>query len=82
MNRSSIAVFEIIREILGDDTEMTSAMYLGADLGFGSLDFVRLAGLLQKRFPDRDLSFQSLMIRPDGSLVTDLRIEQLLEHLG
>jgi len=53
---------------------------LGADLGFKSVDLVRLVAAIQKRYDRQDLPFQELFF-PDDPTVEDLRILDLADFL-
>jgi acyl carrier protein len=55
-------------------------IFLGADLGFKSVDLVRLIAAIQKGYDRQDLPFQELFI-PDDRPVEDLRVSDLVDFL-
>ncbi len=63
------------------DNGIGSDVFLGADLGFKSLDFVRLAGLIRQEFNKRELPFQELFVSEDGRVVQDVQVRTLVKFL-
>ena len=55
--------------------------FLGSDLGLSSIAVARLAGILRKRFGRKTLPFHMLFVRPDGAMLQDLRVSDLVEFL-
>lgn len=54
--------------------------YLGRDLGMSSLAMVRLAGRLRKQI-GAPLPFHTLFVSPDGSLIEDITIRDIVSFL-
>ncbi len=54
---------------------------LGADLGLSSIAVARLAGILQKRCGRGPLPFHTLFVKPDGTLLQDIRVSDLVAFL-
>jgi hypothetical protein len=54
---------------------------LGADLGLSSIAVARLAGILQKRCGRGPLPFHTLFVKPDGTLLQDIRVLDVVEFL-
>ena len=54
---------------------------LGADLGLSSIAVARLAGILQKQCGRGPLPFHTLFMKPDGTLLQDIRVSDLVEFL-
>ena len=83
-----IAVIQQLRAHSGDTVRVSihPASFLGADLGLSSIAVVRLAGALQKRYGRKRLLFHTLWVKPDGTMLQDVRVSDvvsLLErHLG
>ena len=63
------------------DSEKGWGVFLGADLGFKSLDFVRLAGLIRQEYNKKELPFQELFVSGDGRVVQDIQLCGLVEFL-
>lgn len=55
---------------------------LGADLAMSSLTVVRLAGILQKRMGRGPLPFHTLFVKPDGTVLHDIRVSDLVEFVS
>ena len=59
---------------------------LGADLGLSSVAVARLAGILQKRCGRKPLPLHALFVTPDGAMLQDLRVSDIVSflerHLG
>jgi hypothetical protein len=55
--------------------------FLGADLGLSSIAVARLAGLLQKRCGRGPLPFHALFVKPDGTLLQDIRVSEVVAFL-
>ncbi len=54
---------------------------LGADLGLSSIAVARLASILQKRRGRDPLPFHTLFVKPDGTMVQDIRVRDVVEFL-
>jgi hypothetical protein len=54
---------------------------LGADLGLSSVAVARLAGILQKRCARGPLPFHTLFVKPDGTLLQDIRVSEVVTFL-
>ena len=54
---------------------------LGADLGLSSIAVARLAGILQKRRGRGPLPFHTLFVKPDGTLLQDIRVSEVVAFL-
>ena len=54
---------------------------LGADLGLKSLDFMRVAGRLQRTLKTGTIKFQELFVNTDGVIADDITIGRLQEFL-
>ncbi len=54
---------------------------LGAGLNLQSIEFVRLASSIQERFDGAYLPFQDLFVTPDGSLVDDVTVQNVIDFL-
>jgi hypothetical protein len=54
---------------------------LGADLGLSSIAVARLVGILQKRCGRGPLPFHTLFVKPDGTLLQDIRVLDVVEFL-
>lgn len=75
-----------IAEVLGHSSGRTGAAvqpsaFLGADLGLSSLAVARLAGILQKRSGRKPLPFYKLFVKPDGAMLHDIRVSDLVAFL-
>ena len=57
------------------------ADFLGADLGLSSIATARLAGILQKRRGGKPLPFHTLFVKPDGTMLRDITVAQLVAFL-
>ena len=55
--------------------------FLGADLGLSSIAVARLAGILQKRCGRKPLPFHTLLVKPDGTVLQDIRVADLVSFL-
>jgi hypothetical protein len=55
--------------------------FLGADLGLSSIAVARLAGSLQKRCGRGPLPFHMLFVKPDGTLLQDIRVSEVVTFL-
>ncbi|MEI6219318.1 MAG: hypothetical protein WCP86_10490, partial [bacterium] len=55
---------------------------LGADLGLSSIAVARLAGILRKDCGGRPLPLHKLLVKPDGTLLQDIRVSDLVAFLG
>jgi hypothetical protein len=55
--------------------------FLGADLGLSSVAVARLAGILQKRCGRGPLPFHTLFVKPDGTLLQDIRVSEVVTFL-
>ncbi len=55
---------------------------LGADLAMSSLAVVRLAGILQKRLGRGPLPLHTLFVKPDGTVLHDIRVSDLAEFVS
>lgn len=55
--------------------------FLGADLGLSSIAFARLVGTLQKRCGRGPLPFHMLFVKPDGTLLQDIRVSEVVAFL-
>ena len=79
-------VTRLIDQILTHPAGRTEATvqptaFLGSDLGLSSIAVARLAGLLQKRYGGKPLPFHMLFVKPDGSMLQDIRIADLVSFL-
>jgi hypothetical protein len=54
---------------------------LGADLGLSSVAVARLAGILQKGCGRGPLPFHTLFVKPDGTLLQDIRVSEVVTFL-
>jgi hypothetical protein len=54
---------------------------LGGDLGLSSVAVARLVGLLQRRCGRGALPFHTLFVKPDGTLLKDIRVSDLVAFL-
>ena len=52
--------------------------FLGADLGLSSIGVARLAATLQKRCGRKPLPFHMLFVKPDGSVLQDIRVSDIV----
>jgi hypothetical protein len=83
-------VLAALEQVIGKNSMATHApiqpeTFLGADLGLTSIAVARLAGLLNQRGGGKPLPFHTLLVKPDGSLLQDIRISDLvafLQHHG
>jgi len=55
--------------------------FLGADLGLSSIAVARLAALLQKGGGRRPLPLHTLFVRPDGTILQDVRVSDIVSFL-
>jgi hypothetical protein len=55
--------------------------FLGADLGLSSVAVARMAGILQKRCGRGPLPFHTLFVKPDGTLLQDIRVSEVVAFL-
>lgn len=83
------AIFDDLIKILGEisygweiqfEGSIGPETLLGADLGFKSVDLVRLIAAIQKGYNRQDLPFQELFF-PDDPTVEDLRVSDLVNFL-
>jgi acyl carrier protein len=86
MNRRSIdeGVLEAVAGLRRTGRgEVRADSRLAADLLFTSLDFVRLAAGLQRRFGNAGpLPFQRLFVAPDGSMLVDVTVSALQDFVS
>lgn len=81
-----LEVLEVIRQTVpgwegeSDDALEPQAL-LGADLGFTSIDFVKLATALQQRHNERFIPFQELFVSPTGEILQDISVSHLVDFL-
>lgn len=68
------------RAIIPDDKPLEEVQ-LGADIGFRSLDMIRLATLLNKKYSAQRLVFQKLFMNPDGTFAQDVSLGRLHSFL-
>ena len=61
--------------------DIQPAAQLGADLGLSSIAVARLAGLLQKQHGKKPLPFHKLFVKPDGSMLQDIRVSDIVTFL-
>lgn len=54
---------------------------LGRDLGFSSLEYVRLIGLMNRQWPDSQWGLAALLSQPDGSLLSDVSVKQVMDYV-
>jgi len=54
---------------------------IGAELNLQSIEFVRLASQIQERFPGVYLPFQDIFVTPDGNLVDDVSLQNVVDFL-
>jgi acyl carrier protein len=79
-------VIDALRAAMGPSSGLVASSIqpssrLGADLGMSSIDVARLAGVLQKRFGGRPLPFYTLLVKPDGTMLQDIRVSELVGFL-
>jgi hypothetical protein len=55
---------------------------LGAELGLSSVAVARLVGILQKRCGRGPLPFYKLFVQPDGTLLQDIRVQDVVGFLA
>jgi len=69
-----------------DPVSLRPNAFLGADLGLSSIAVARLAGILRNRFGRKPLPFHTLFVKPDGTILRDIRVAELVvfleRHLG
>ncbi|MEI6167562.1 MAG: hypothetical protein WCS52_10230 [bacterium] len=80
-------VTQTLAQVLGRSPGRTyadihPAAHLGADLDLSSIAVARLAGLLQKRHGKKPLPFHMLFVKPDGSMLRDIRVSDVVTFLG
>ena len=68
------------------DNPIGPETFLGADLGFKSLDLVRLSGAIQRRYNSKKIPFQQLLVTDKGKIREDINVSYLaaflLEHVA
>lgn len=76
-------VFQRLSDLCGFDgpEEVQMDAFLGKDYGLSSLQLVTLASQIQDEYPDSTFQFQDLLIRKDGSIKTDVRLDELIDYL-
>jgi len=79
-------VLASLEQVIGKNSMATHApilpeTFLGADLGLTSIAVARLAGILNKRGGGKPLPFHTLFVQPDGSLLQDIRVSDLVAFL-
>lgn len=62
-------------------TSIQPTASLGADLGLTSIAVARLTGLLQKRCGGKPLPFHKLFVKPDGTMMQDIRVSDVVSFL-
>jgi hypothetical protein len=75
-----------LRQAMGRSGEAAQAAirpdaWLGADLGLSSIAVARLAGILRQRWRPHTLPFHTLFVRPDGTILRDIRVSDLVAFL-
>jgi hypothetical protein len=76
------AIGQVIGQAAGTmPVSIRSASLLGADLGLSSIAVARLAGILQKRCGRKPLPFHTLFVKPDGTVLQDIRVSDLVAFL-
>ncbi len=55
--------------------------YLGSDLNLQSIEFVRMVSTIQSRFEGVCLPFQELFVTPNGNLVEDITVQNVIDFL-
>ncbi len=77
-------VVSAIEQAMGhgaDHAAIRPAAYLGADLALTSIAVARLVGILQNRFRRTPLPFPTLFVTADGSVLRDIRVQDLVAFL-
>jgi acyl carrier protein len=54
---------------------------LGAELGFKSVDFIRLIAAIQQHYSQAYIPFQDLFISDDGEILLDIQVSYLVDFL-
>lgn len=83
-SRLQASVVAAIRQVMGPAAprgQVRPEDRLGADLALSSLAVVRLAGLLQKTLDRGPLPFHTLFVKPDGSVLHDIRVSDLVDFI-
>jgi hypothetical protein len=57
------------------------AALLGTDLGLSSVAVARLTGILRRRAGGKPLPFHKLFVKPDGSVLPDIRVSDIVDFL-
>lgn len=73
-----------IGQVLGHSSgksPLPPSSFLGADLGLSSIAVARLVGILQKRCSGKPLPFHALFVKPDGTMLHDLRVSDIITFL-
>jgi acyl carrier protein len=55
--------------------------FFGADLGFKSLDFIRLITAIQQQHVQAYIPFQDLFVSDNGEVLQDIQVSQLVDFL-
>lgn len=79
-------VIDIIENMTADweielGTEIGPQTYLVAELEFKSIKLAQLSSLIEEHFKNKDLPFQELIIKPDGRVVDDLQVADIVDFL-
>ncbi len=79
-------VLKFIKEITSDwemefSQPIGSDTYLGADIGFQSMDLVRLISEIQQNYDQALIPFEELFLK-DGAVVADIRVSELVAFLA
>jgi hypothetical protein len=79
-------VIGIIKNMTADweiefGTNIGPQTYLVAELEFKSIKLAQLASLMEEHFKNKDLPFQELIIKPDGRVVEDLQVFDIVDFL-
>ena len=53
----------------------------GADLGFRSLDFIRLITVIQQQYIQEYIPFQDLFVSDNGEILQDIQVSHLVDFL-
>jgi hypothetical protein len=82
MREVTLAIGQVIGRAAGTaQVSIQPAFFLGADLGLSSIAVARLAGILQKRCGRKPLPFHMLFVKPDGTVLQDIRVSDLVAFL-
>jgi len=55
--------------------------FLGAELGFKSLDFVRLVTAIQQQYSQKYIPFQELFVSDNDVVLEDIQVSHLVDFL-